>query len=361
MSLSFTKINDIRTSTDFTYCSFSKHKKIEVKKELIKNMLLKKLNSSIHWVTELICAGHFLFLWEIILHYLAKYVNIGNPKLPIYILMRFNDFKNIINKRNYIYELDLRNNLSIRLLFTEVILNLSISNKKPIFEPIISHKNSNFNIIELNSLITFPSNFVNNTNNILNNDDPQELFTIFTELSFNIYQKNLSNACYWIDWIIQYQLYCIKLKEPIICFRRTNIPVLTNYQNNLIWIIWDIILSYVDEKTSPLLQKIVNSLLHLFCIQYKPNLCDSRKYLLFYAVSIITENVNFNIDIISSLYKEKIELLLNNIDSYYFELKKNEITPKTDYLFMNIKEEKEHNLKMSVTKMEILSNIENKK
>lgn len=360
ISIKITEINDIRTSTDFTHCSFSQHKKNDVKNELIKNMLSLKLESCSHWIAELICAGHFIFLWEIILYYLAKYINIGNPKLPIYVLMRFNDFKAIINQHNYINEIDLRNNISIRQLFTELIFILSISNKKPAFEPIISLKGSSFNIIELNSLINAPPTFIDTIFNLLNDDDPHELFTIFTEFSYNISQKNQSNACYWIDWIIQYQSHCIKLKEPIICFRRTNIPVHTNFQTNLIWIIWNLLIGMVNIETSPLLHKVLISLMNLFCIQYKPTICERRKQLLFYAVSIITETVDFSIDIISSNHKEKIELKLEEINKYYNELKKTEISPKTDYMFMNMKDQRTHNLKIGIAKMELLANIENR-
>jgi hypothetical protein len=358
MSSRTTEINDVRSSTDFTHCSFSEHKKGDVKTELINNMLLRKLEASAHWVAELICAGHFSFLWEIILYYLAKYINIGNPKLPIYVLMRFNDFKSIMNKRNYINEIDLRNNVSIRQLFTEIICNLSISNKKPAFEPVISLKKSTFNIVELNSLMVAPPTFIDTISDLLKSDDPHELFTIFTEFAYNISQKDQSNACYWIDWVIQYQTYCIKLKEPIVCFRRNHIPVNTNYQTNLIWIIWDILLCSHHNETSPLLQKVIQSLMNLFCVQYKPNICDRRKYILFNAVSIITENVDFSIDIVSPSYREKVGSLLEDIDKYYVELKKNEISPKTDYMFMNIKDQRAHNLKMGIAKMEMLANFE---
>jgi hypothetical protein len=319
-------------------------------------MLLRKLDACCHWIAELVCAGHFIFLWEIILHYLAKYINIGNPKMPIYVLMRFNDFKAIINQRNYINEIDLRNNISIRQLFTEIICNLSISNKKPAFEPVISLKKANFNIMELNSLMISPPTFIDNISHLLKDDDPHELFTIFTDLTYNISQKDQSNACYWIDWIIQYQTHCIKLKEPIVCYRRSHIPIDSKHQTDLIWIIWDILMA--QNETSPLLQKIIMSLMNLFCIQYKPSICERRKQILFFALSVITENVDFTVDIITAKYKDKVAEILEQIDKYYCELKRNEISPKTDYMFMNIKEQRSHNLKKGIAKMELLADIE---
>jgi hypothetical protein len=349
----FAEINDIRNTSDFTHCSFSEHKKSDVKKELIRNMLVRKLESSLHWVAELVSAGHFVFLWEIILHYLAKYINIGNPKMPIYVLMRFSDFKAIINQRNYINEIDLRNNPSIRQLFGELICNLSLSNKKPAFEPIISLKGANFNIDELHTLMNSPPTFIDTIGHLLKDDDPRELFTIFTEFAYNISQRDQSGACYWVDWIIQYQAHCIKIKEPIKCFRRTLAPIDPNYQINAIWLLWDIMIDAC--VTTPLLHKIIMALMNLFSIQYKPAVCERRKQLLFYAVSIITENVDMTVDIVSANAKGKVESILGELDKYYREIKKNEISPKMDYMFMNVKDQRAHNLKMGIAKMEMLA------
>jgi hypothetical protein len=353
-----TEISDIRMPNDFTHCSFSEHKKSDIKKELIRNMLLHKLEASLHWVAELVCAGHFVFLWEIILHYLAKYINIGNPKMPIYVLMRFTDFKAIINQRNYISEIDLRNNPSIRQLFGEIICNLSLSPKKPAFEPIISLKGANFNIDELHTLMNAPPTFIDTIGHLLKDDDPRELFTIFTEFAYNISQRDQSGACYWVDWIIQYQAHCVKIKEPVQCFRRSIAPVQANYQTNAIWLMWDIMINAV--QTSPLLHKVIMALMNLFSVQYKPAVCERRKQLLFYAVSSITENVDMTVVIISDNAKGKVETVLGGVDKYYREIKKNEISPKMDYMFMNVKDQRAHNLKMGIAKMEMLASFENR-
>ena len=60
-------INDIRQQKDFGIITFSKYKKNAVIKELIQCILKNKLESSYHWSAELICAGHFIVLWDIIL------------------------------------------------------------------------------------------------------------------------------------------------------------------------------------------------------------------------------------------------------------------------------------------------------
>jgi hypothetical protein len=354
-----TELNDIRLPQDFTHCTFSQHKKTEVKGELIRNMLLGKLESCAHWVAELVSAGHFAFLWELILHYLAKYINIGNPKMPIYLLMRFGDFKTIIQQRNYISEIDLRNNPSIRQLFTEIIANLASSAKKPGFEPIISLKKNTFDVAELATIMKAPPTQMEQIADILLDDDPNELYIIFAEFSFCLSEKrDQSAACYWVDWIVQYQTHCLKLKEPVKCATRNTMPVEYKYQCNVVWILWEIIIA--SATNNPLLHKTLCALLDLFCIQYKPVVCSRRINLLFFAVSLITENVDFTVEIISQNAKGDVEYILENNDKYYRELKKNEFAPKTDYMFMGLANQRAQNLKKGIAKMELLANLENR-
>ena len=120
------EINDIRTSPQFRGISFSKHKKSDVKTALIDNLLKGKIEPACHWGAELVCAGHYLELWENILYYCCKHVHCGNPKLVCYLEKRFDCFKTIITGGNFLSDLELRNNPTIRTMFAEVLCILSL-------------------------------------------------------------------------------------------------------------------------------------------------------------------------------------------------------------------------------------------
>ena len=85
-----TEINDKRTLKEFNKITFSKYEKSKVKKELIDCIKKSKLEESCYWSAEFICAGQFIELWEIIILYVSRHIHLGNPKLPIYISLRFN-------------------------------------------------------------------------------------------------------------------------------------------------------------------------------------------------------------------------------------------------------------------------------
>ena len=139
-------INDIRTESDFKGISFSKYSKVEVRKILLEDMSKGKIEPACHWCAELICAGHFMEVWETVLFYLGKNIHLGNPKLVIYLENRYDFFKSIIENGNHSTILQLRNNNTIRKLFAEIICLLSQSKTKHSFEPIKINLDEDFDI-----------------------------------------------------------------------------------------------------------------------------------------------------------------------------------------------------------------------
>ena len=91
------EINDVRSSADYKGITFSGFKKTEVRAQLIENLKKGKVEPACYWCAELVCAGHYLEVWETILYFIGKHIHLGNPKIAVYIQMRYQVFRNIIH------------------------------------------------------------------------------------------------------------------------------------------------------------------------------------------------------------------------------------------------------------------------
>jgi hypothetical protein len=348
------EINDSRQSNEFKSITFSKFARSKVKKELLLSIINYKIEPACYWSAELICAGHFQDLWDILLLYMSRYIHIGNPKLPIYMDMRFQAFKNIIDNGYIDNELALRNNEKIRKLFAELICILIRSRKKHAFESLAIKDISEFDITNLTDRLKAPD--ITFGQEIFKKDDPKELFIAINEFSYHLLKsKDITSACYWVEWILQFDNICKKKKIILTCERRALIPVNEKYQMEVIWIIWNVLIEYATSKQS-IYSKITKSLLNLYCIKFTPGVKKKRKYLIYSAISFLTETIDFNIPLVDN--KEFIENISNKINIIYREVKKNEITPSTDYLFTGIQRS---NLEKSIEKLDKLDIILQKK
>ena len=348
------EINDIRLITEFRDKTFSGFQKKKVKEELIKSLYNSRIENACFWSAELISSGNFIDLWDIIINYTSKYIHIGNPKLPIYINLRFNNFKDILNNGYVDNELKLRNNKKIRKMFCELVCILALSPKKHSFET-LKIKNDEFDITQLTNRLKADNIFY--SKQFFLGEDPKELFIPINEFAYHISTKsnNIVNACYWFEWIVQFEIISKKKRQACICQRRSFIPVISKNQKDIIWIIWDGIIKEAETRRDKLLSKIVSALLDLFCIRYTSSCKTRRKYIIYFAISLLCEPVNYNIKIITN--DEHVNSIINKIEFIYRDIKKNEIAPETDYLFTGIA--KKSNLEKSIARIEQMNTLMN--
>ena len=349
------EINDKRNPDEFKKITFSKFEKSKAKKELITCLSSAKIESACYWSAEFICSGHFGDLWDIIIEFVSRYIHLGNPRLPIYIAMRFDNFKNIVCNGYLDNDLQLRNNLKIRTIFAEMISVLCLSRKKHTFIPIKIKREEEFDMAYLASKLKAPS--LKYCNNIFKDEDPKELFIPINELSYHIssQSKNVVNACYWIEWIIEYENLCKARKEKCICSRRVFKSVNDKYQLEPIWLIWDTLLKQCNLYNNPIMKKIMDALLTIFCIKYTPGVKRRRRFLIYFAISLLTETVDLNFEIVNNM--ENVTKAVENIDIIYKEIKKNEISPQTDYLFNGITARS--NLDKTIERLEKMDSLMN--
>lgn len=349
-----TDINDKRSSAEFKGISFSKFQKSKVKNELINSLINGKVEPACYWTAELICAGHYGDLWEIIILFISRYIHLGNPKLPIYISMRFKNFKDILTNGYMGNELSMRNNIKIRQLFTEVISLLCKSRKKHSLEAIKIQKADEFNMTHMASRLKAPT--IAYVNDIFKPDDPKELFIAMNEFAYHLSKesKNSVSACYWLEWILEYETLCKQKKELCLAETRQFAPIQDKFRKDIIWLVWDIILHECKSKKNPLIEKIVNALLEMFSIKYTVGVKKRRKFIIYFAVCLLSEPVDLTIDIIGN--KEELDVIIKKITGVYKDVKKNEESLKTDYLFTDVGKERT-NLDKTIERLDKMNAI----
>jgi hypothetical protein len=351
-----TLINDIRPMGEFKGITFSNYKKTEVKNSLLDNMLKTKIEPACHWCAELLCAGHFMDVWEIILYYVGKHIHLGNPRLTVYLENRYSIFRNIMAQGNFTSEIQLRNNKNIRKLFAEIICVLTYSPRKHSFEPIRINRTEEFDMTQMTERLKAPS--VKYAQPVFEKEDPKELYIAINEFSYSISREgsNLMRACYWIEWLIEFENICKKRKEVCRAQRRNNPNVEHKFQKDIIWMIWDALKHYAqEERHGDFVLKTMDSLLNLFCIKYTTACCKRRRYMLYFAVGLLTDAVPSTVEIISKDHKLVLVSVLEQISIIYKQIKKNEISPNTDYLFSNL--EKHNAMENTLKRLEMLDSL----
>jgi hypothetical protein len=351
-----TEINDKRLSDDFKSVSFSGFKKTEVKHQLEENMRRGRVEPACYWCAELICAGHFLDIWEIIFHFMAKHIHLGNPAMPIYVEMRYRLFRNIVGQSIFLTELYTRNHGPIRQLFAEVICNLTLSNRKPSFETVKIKRAEEFDVTQMSEKLKATS--VEYAATILKPKDPPELMIAVNEFCYNIHHtvNSMVNACYWIEWMLDFDVICNKQKLRTLCVPRLYVDN-PKLRMDIVWVIWDALLHECEQRKdamSEFRKKITRALLNLFLVKYTNATGRKRKYLLYFAVELLTEPIHHSVDLVAN--KDVLSTVVKHIDHVYRQIKKNEQVPNTDYLFDGL--ERENNFQAMVARMDALESLE---
>jgi hypothetical protein len=154
-----------------------------------------------------------------------------------------------------------------------------------------------------------------------------------------------------MEWIMEFENICKQKKEKFKCERREFANVESKCQMDIIWIVWDIFLEE-SKKRSNLIQRIVNSALNIFCLRYRTGCHKKRRLIMYFIIGVFTEPFSVEEEIVKD--KAKILVITQNINKIYKQIKKNEYSPGTDYLYQNTKTS---NLEKTIEKLDKMNSL----
>jgi len=292
-------IIDPRPLEAFKDETFSNFKKRDVINKLFKCIEDGKIEESCYWVTECICSGYSIELFEKLIIFSSKIVHINSPKLPEYFWRRYLTFissYNHIGKKEKAQLIHLRNTQSVRNIFFDLITTIILSPKPKRFDKLTKVKEDDFQYSKIQNKLkatmqVLPSHIIRFT-------DPEELRIVMNEFLFHLKNRNggYSDASYWIAWLILWEKINKKKKIKFEIECRDISEVDPKHCKDPIWLLWEIIFYECAERSEDIKIQIQN-LYRFFRNNYTCGKRGSRLPFLYHAIGYLTLPMKFNIPI----------------------------------------------------------------
>lgn len=324
-------IDDPRSLADFKALTFSGYKKANVKRELLEALLGGKVENSCYWCAEMVCTGMLTDVWNTVIRFLSEYVNMANPKMPIYVEKRYTYFRRLMRDHGHSGDLAARNNAKIRELFTELMCTLAVSKRRPKMPMVKLDAEKAFDMHSVSQRLKAPS--IKYARDVFRPVDPKELFIPINELAFHVSQesRNGTSACYWIEWILQFEHNSVRNDELCKCAVRTVPPEISDkHANDVGWLIWETLKSEVKRRNAALLTRIVDALYLLYCFRYKAATARKRRPIFYCVCHLLTEPVDVDQKIIEN--QGSLLSVIEKTNTVYLQIKKCEVHSRVDYL-----------------------------
>lgn len=327
------RITDTRLLKDFKLQTFGGYNIAQASLALDKAILEDKLEPSLHWCLQLFLSGILSSLWSKLLCFASKQINIYNPKLPEFIYNKNQQWQIIVDNPKYSKDniLLLRNHPTIRLLLAEMIAVLVLSKKRKIIQP-PKIKKEEFIIDNFKSKLEAKDN--NLVDNIIADGDPREIRIAVNEMAHHIYNKHITKALYWLNWIIEWEKINSKKYGKYECSPRTITGIDSKYCKDVVWLIWNVIHKIKQLNMNNMRASInicdnqIQCLWKLYINKFTPATRCKRQSYIIWSILYLIEPIDYTIPLI-----DRPTILYQSIlgfDKIVSTLKSQQITSNTN-------------------------------
>jgi hypothetical protein len=234
-------LNDTRALVEFKQVTFGEYPRNKVLSALDRAITECKIDHACYWAFQLLASGQASVLWDKLTGYVYKNINIANPGLPYWLLTHDMAWTRMITMKEYAKDgiLQLRNNQLARNLITEMVAMACLSRKRKLDTLTLKIKEADFIIANFHAKCQVRNKIM--ISGLLGPNDPSEIRIAANEFCYNLVNKQLQEALYWLNWILFWEKINIKKYKVFVVQSRGIEGIQTADQKDVIWLVWSII------------------------------------------------------------------------------------------------------------------------
>lgn len=263
-----------------TYSGFSRQ---SANTQLYRQLQKGDYETAFYWGGELMAAGHWEDVWDVAVYFISLHVYTGNVLLPGYLWSRRQTAHLICKKGGVEY----RNKAEFRTLVAELLTVVIMAKKNPPLSLIKIRRDDELRMSILESKLEAEESYIHS---VFKQTDPAELKVPVNELMHHLKNSrhNMMQSCYWVEWVLEFELLCRANKDPLVIAKRSAYDVPENTSSDVVWLLWDVFM-YVcaDMAQGEQKQSILQTLCLLFCAGYSRTRAKKRRPILYYAVAVL--------------------------------------------------------------------------
>lgn len=301
-------LNDTRSLAEFKQITLGGFPRTKVFSALEKAITGAKIEHACYWAYQLLASGQAIALWDRLLLYIYKNINIANPALPVWLLGKEIAWARLINMKEFTKEgiIQLRNNQLARNIITELLTMICLSRKRKLDSLTLKIKETDFIIANFHAKCQVRNNIM--ITGLLGPNDPSEVRIAANEFCYNLVNKQIQEALYWLNWILYWEKINIKKYKTFTVQTRGIDGIQSADQRDVIWLVWSIIQQVKSKLISAQkangqqhidkLENTMDALWKLYLNKWKPSNKAKKMPIIYWTIHLLIYPADWQIPII---------------------------------------------------------------
>jgi hypothetical protein len=329
------QLQDTRGLNDFKINLLGGYPKAKINTLLDKSLSEGNIEKGCFCAFQLLASGQCNQLWDKLVAFIFKNINIANPALPFWLsnkyllwykMVAFKEFSN-----NGI--LMTRNIQQFRTIISEMVIICCQSKKRKMDILKYKIKDEDFIIANFHKRCKSRDNIL--INGLCGANDPVEIKTAANEFCYHLLNKNIQDCLYWLNWILYWEKINIKKYKTFTVQARQIEGIPTQYIRDVIWLLWSIFHQVRSRLLNNSISGPINSkkleihldaLWNMYYKGWKPSWKSKRLPLFIWSIHYLIYPLDWNIPVIDNL-KNYVKAVSNN-NMMFAKMKKHCIISK---------------------------------